>query len=313
VTLYTRGYRRYEDGFKARHLRFAPIYAESYRDAVRSRSFRVFLALFVAVMLFFAAVFYLVPRSFAPAGASPEVVAFGETLRSMRLREFVAQYLYVLDWLTPLLVLFVGSGLVADDLRTRALPLYLVRPITPFDYWLGKFLVPAGVLGVAFLLPALFLVLFGISLEPSGNVTSFAAKQGPLLLGVVSAYVAAAAAYGSLVLLVSTLTGRRLRAAIFGGAVIFLSPVVVGLVVMAKTHDGKTPEAAVGGPIEFVKSLMLPGDVTSIFRTVSEAGFDRHQKLILPSVEVAVATIVALTVAAAFVVIRRARTIEVVA
>ena len=70
MTLYTRGYRRYEDGFKSRPLRFTPIFVEGYREAVRSRSFRLFQSLFVAAMLLFAVIYYLIPRSFAPAGCA---------------------------------------------------------------------------------------------------------------------------------------------------------------------------------------------------------------------------------------------------
>ncbi len=144
--------------------------------------------LFLLILIIHCMTYYLNPMAFfrrisgADAGGGPSRV---ETLR-----ETVASFLSALEWLSPLLVLFVGSGLVAEDLRTRALPLYLVRPITPVDYWLGKWLVPAGVLAASVLLPALFLVLFGVLLEPSDQVLDFASEQGPLVLALLAAYAA---------------------------------------------------------------------------------------------------------------------------
>jgi hypothetical protein len=37
-----------------------------------------------------------------------------------------------------LLTLIVGSGLIANDRRSNAMPLYLARPLTPLEYMIGK-------------------------------------------------------------------------------------------------------------------------------------------------------------------------------
>ena len=273
------------------------------------KSFRRFALLFVLILIIHCMTYYLNPMAFYRRMSGGEG---GGPSQSDTLRETVATFLIALQWLSPLLVLFVGSGLIADDLKSRALPLYLVRPITPTDYWLGKWLIPAGVLLVQFLLPMLCLVLFGILLEPSDRVLDFAAEQGRLVLGVLASYVAASAAYGSLVLIVSTLTGRRTPALVVGAAAIFVAPVLVGLAVSAARTgriDGVIPSS---GMLDAVRTLALPNDVSAIFHAVSGHAIDPHAQLFMPPVGAAVAMLVAIFLLGAFVVIRRARTVEVV-
>jgi ABC-type transport system involved in multi-copper enzyme maturation permease subunit len=310
VTLYTRGYRRHEDGFQAKGFRFAPIFVEGYREAVKTKAFRRFLIFFSGLAIVFAILYYVNPTVFAdrvPGSSAPATSA-----RTDLLRKNIGSFLGTLDWLAPFLVLFVGAGLVAEDLRTRALPLYLVRPITPVDYWLGKLLIPTGVLALAMLLPCLALVLFGILLEPSETVVAFAGEQGRLLLAIVVTWLASSAAYGSLTLLLSTLTGRRTPALILGAAAIVVAPLIVGLAVDIKTRGNSNPSAAIGGPIELVKALMLPADVSSIFRAIADVPPPAGEPPVMPPPWIAFGAIVATTLLAATVVIRRARSVEVV-
>lgn len=312
MTLYARGYRRYEDGFASRAVRFGPIFVQGYRGAVRTKAFRRFLSLFLLILIVYCMLYYLNPK--ALLGRMTGTDGVGGPTRSETLLRTVAMYLGALEWLSPLLVLFVGSGLIAEDLRTRALPLYLVRPITPTDYWLGKWLIPTGVLAAALLAPTLGLVGFGILLEPSDQVLDFAVNQGRLVLGVFAAFAAASAAYGGLVLLVSTLTGRRTPALVLGAAAIFVAPVVVALVIGASLR-GRIDSGVVakGGLVDAVRTLALPNDVAAIFHAVSGAPLNSHDEQVLPPVGHAVAMVVAVLLLGAFVVIRRARTVEVVA
>ena len=56
---------------------------------------------------------------------------------------------------------FVGPGLIADDLKARALPIYFARPVNPRTYLLGKWTVIAVFMGLAVLLPNLLALFFG--------------------------------------------------------------------------------------------------------------------------------------------------------
>src|SRR5438876_7088757 len=53
-----------------------------------------------------------------------------------------------------LLVVMAGPGLISRDLRFNALPLYLSRPLTRFDYFLGKLGVIAMLVGAIAVVPA---------------------------------------------------------------------------------------------------------------------------------------------------------------
>jgi len=66
-----------------------------------------------------------------------------------------------------LMTIFSGSALISGDLRTRALPLYLSKPITRVDYILGKLLVPAVLLALVTLLPSLILLFLRVTTSKS--------------------------------------------------------------------------------------------------------------------------------------------------
>jgi ABC-type transport system involved in multi-copper enzyme maturation permease subunit len=71
---------------------------------------------------------------------------------------------------TLLLSIFGASGLVANDLRTGAILVYLSRPLTQRDYVVGKLGVPMALnLGVT-LVPGLLLYAAGLMLAPEQYV-----------------------------------------------------------------------------------------------------------------------------------------------
>jgi ABC-type transport system involved in multi-copper enzyme maturation permease subunit len=67
---------------------------------------------------------------------------------------------------TILLSIFGASGLVANDLRTGAILVYLSRPLTQRDYIAGKLLVPLALNLAVTLVPGLVLYLVGLALAP---------------------------------------------------------------------------------------------------------------------------------------------------
>jgi ABC-2 type transport system permease protein len=66
-----------------------------------------------------------------------------------------------------IVVAIVGPRLVSEDLRSRALALYLARPITRLDYVVGKLAVVCFWVGTVTLLPALVLYVLSIAFSPS--------------------------------------------------------------------------------------------------------------------------------------------------
>ncbi|MCZ6600303.1 MAG: hypothetical protein O7A07_05635 [Acidobacteria bacterium] len=65
-----------------------------------------------------------------------------------------------------LVTIYAGSGLIASDLSANALPLYFARPITRWDYILGKLAVIGFFLTLVFLLPVLLLFVFAVGVSP---------------------------------------------------------------------------------------------------------------------------------------------------
>jgi ABC-type transport system involved in multi-copper enzyme maturation permease subunit len=99
-----------------------------------------------------------------------------------------------------------GAGLIANDLRTNALPIYFARPITPLTYLLGKWLTIAGFIAMAMLVPNLLALLAGILV--AGAPGSW--EQTLRLAGCLAASGAGVMLVGGLVILaLSSLTADK--------------------------------------------------------------------------------------------------------
>jgi hypothetical protein len=202
-------------------------------------------------------------------------------------------------FLQALIAVLVGSSLVADDLRTRALPLYLVRPMRPIDYAIGKALViPAILTWVAFLPGLLFLLLVSLW-QPPGGTWSFFGEHVEVLEASAHHFAVAAAAYAGLMLLVSSRTTRR-------GAAIGTAAVVVFGGTMLQGLSWRMPE----GLRDVARVLGIPLDsLVPILETLGTA--DRHIRRVAPDRAAAVAFALLLLALGLFATWRRARSVEV--
>lgn len=158
MPIYDQGYRRYEARGPLRTLRFWPITREALR-LVLSR--RAFLGLLIVGWLPFVVrviQIYIVTR-FPEAGRVLPVDGrlFGE-------------YLNTQIGLALFLTIFGGAGLIANDLRTGAILVYLSRPLTRRDYVLGKLSVLLALNASVTLVPALLLYGIGLALAPEQYV-----------------------------------------------------------------------------------------------------------------------------------------------
>ena len=301
MTLYTRGYRPYDGGFTARGPRFLPILSQGWRQATRGKAF-VILGLLIVLFTVVAAVLFYVATKTMDVRERFGVADFTLEAASRLLRRNVVQ-LHAWDQvLSMLLVLFVGCGLVADDLKARAFPLYLVRPITPLDYYLGKILTPVCVLALSVLGPGLLLVLLAALFRPTEEMLPFLGMQGRLVTGLLVHFVAVSVTYSSLMLLYSTVAGRRITAIVLGAVTLL---------------GGEILRAALwrleGGAPDVLRALSLGADMHAILlRSIGREPGSGHGPS-FASTEAIVAVLCAVTLLSAFVVLRRARTVEVVA
>jgi ABC-type transport system involved in multi-copper enzyme maturation permease subunit len=154
MPIYDQGYRRYEARGPLHQIRFWPITREALRLILAKRAFLGLIA--VSFVFFIARVIqiYVVTR-FPEAGRVLPIDGrlFGEFLNTQ-------------VWFAALLSIFGASGLVANDLRTGAILVYLSRPLTQRDYIAGKLLVPLALDLAVTLVPGLVLYLVGLALAP---------------------------------------------------------------------------------------------------------------------------------------------------
>jgi ABC-2 type transport system permease protein len=106
-----------------------------------------------------------------------------------------------------LLVVLVGPNLISQDLRFNALPLYFSRPITRFDYFIGKLGVIAALVAALAVLPAVAAYILGIcfSLDLSVIRDTWRLLPASILYGLVIVVSA-----GTLMLALSSLSRRSL-------------------------------------------------------------------------------------------------------
>lgn len=154
MPIYDQGYRRYEARSPLHQVRFWPITREALRLVLMKRAFLGLLAVSFLPFVVRVIQIYLVTR-FPEAGRVLPIDGrlFGDFLNQQ-------------IGFTILLSIFGASGLVANDLRTGAILVYLSRPLTRRDYVAGKLLVPLLLNLAVTLVPGLALYLVGLALAP---------------------------------------------------------------------------------------------------------------------------------------------------
>jgi ABC-2 type transport system permease protein len=154
MPIYEQSYRRWEARGPLRRLRAWPITREALRMILARRAFLGLLLLAALPFLFRVGQIFFVTRFPEAARVlSIDGRLFGEFLNG--------QLLVLL-----LLSIFGGAGLIANDLRTGAILVYLSRPLTRRDYVLGKLGVLLALNLSATLAPGLLLYAVGGALAP---------------------------------------------------------------------------------------------------------------------------------------------------
>lgn len=112
-------------------------------------------------------------------------------------------FFYLNSFLLMLLVLLVGPNLISRDIRFNALPLYLSRPLSRWEYFLGKLGVIAAFVLAVTAIPACFAWLLGVlfSLKLTIVLEVLPLLGGSLLVSLMMAVV-----YGLWMLALSSLS-----------------------------------------------------------------------------------------------------------
>jgi ABC-2 type transport system permease protein len=115
-----------------------------------------------------------------------------------------------------LLVLIVGPGLISQDLRFNALPLYLSRPLRRRDYFLGKLGVIVAFLGAVTVVPAVIAYVFGLLFSLDLSILR---DTLPLLVRTVAYGLLVGVSAGTLMLALSSVSRNSRYVALFWLAV----------------------------------------------------------------------------------------------
>jgi ABC-2 type transport system permease protein len=214
MPIYDQGYRHYEARSPLQRLRFWPITREALRLILAKRAFLALVAVSFLPFIVRVAQIYIVTR-FPEAG---RVLPIDGRLFGDFLNQQIA--------FTILLSIFGASGLIANDLRSGAILVYLSRPLTRRDYVLGKLGVPLALNLAITLVPGLLLYATGLGLAPEQYLKWGLAWIGP---AVVLHSLAASLVVSLLVLAVSSLS-RSARVAGLGFVGLFFGLEMVRVV-----------------------------------------------------------------------------------
>lgn len=87
-------------------------------------------------------------------------------LREVIWRSVFAFAIHVQLFAVMILVARIGPGLIADDIKTRALSIYFAHPVTPKSYMIGKWLVAAAFVASVTMIPNLVALVIGSMITP---------------------------------------------------------------------------------------------------------------------------------------------------
>jgi len=217
MPVYEQSYRSHEARGPLRQIRFWPILREGLRLLLARRALLILGMLAWLPLVARVIQVYVVTR-FPEAGQLLPVDGrlFGEFLNQ--------QLGFVL-----LLVIFSGAGLIAEDLRSGAIIVYLSRPLTRRDYVLGKLGILLGVGLAVTLVPGLLLYFAAVGLAPG----SFLEVRLVWIAPAVALHsLAMCLVYGLLMLALSSLS-RSARVAGLGFAALVLGLELVVAIVQA--------------------------------------------------------------------------------
>jgi ABC-2 type transport system permease protein len=155
MPIYEQTYRKHDARGPLSRLRFWPITREALVMVLKRRAYIGLMILAALPMVVRVIQVYIVTQ-FEPAG---RILALDATLFGKFLNQQIG--------FAILLSVFGGAGLIANDLRTGAILVYLSRPLTRRDYVLGKLCVLLAVNLAVTLVPGIVLYATALSLAPA--------------------------------------------------------------------------------------------------------------------------------------------------
>ncbi len=313
-------YRRYEGELEAPHSRWKVIAAHGIRSAFKKKSLWVLTALSSWYYLIMAATFFALQTQVnnalqaGPGAEQAAKMANSQFDRVIWKDQFLHGFGFS-NMLYMIVAIIIGSGLIANDFRSNALLVYLSKPLSKMDYfigkWMGMFVPMLVMIGIPH---ALFYVYGALSFADRGFI-----KDSPWLgVQLLIAIPLTAAFYTSLTVGVSSMfRSGRLAAALLAGIYFISSFFKVLMSVAAGSDQIKGPardfvdmgtyfsiEGAVRGMVKF----MIDSDGSPPFL------FSMQGQTVIPKPPLyyVILTLGLVIGLGAFVALRRIRAVEVV-
>ena len=216
MPIHTQDYRHWEGTLKPRnHTRWWVIAKAELKLLAKRKIIRLIIAIPPVIYILVHAVIIYLFNQF-------EVIDFPFEVDPAFFQKFLFRMPTLSGFLVALISIFCGAGLIANDLNSNALSLYLSKPISWVDYLLGKFAVVGILLTCVTLIPGLLLFLEQLLLSD----VSFFKENYWIAFSIIGYSVVIIAITSLLMLLFSSLTKNSRYATIGFCAVWFGLPIL---------------------------------------------------------------------------------------
>jgi ABC-2 type transport system permease protein len=154
VAVYDRRYRRYDGPLTPERTRFLVLPRYAYREVLGKRLFTAFLVACYIVPLGCALWIYL-PHNVSFLAVFVDELGAGAQFFGFDGDRFLRFFMFPQSLFSFFMAFLIGPALISSDLRDNALPLYLARPLSRWEYLLGKAFVLVGLLSAITWIPGL--------------------------------------------------------------------------------------------------------------------------------------------------------------
>ena len=234
MPIFDQGYQHWSGGLSGHAWRWLTITRHGVRAGLKNRFLRyLILAAWVpAIALVLVLCFWgLIERKSSAASTLIQFLSFLQpgiitSPRDYRIDIWRLSYFYFLRselWFSMIMIFLLGPGLISQDLRFNALPLYFSRPLRRIDYFLGKLGVIVVFLALVMIVPSIVAYIMGLAF--SLDISIIGDTFGILLASIGYGLIVSLSA-GLLMLALSALSRNSRYVALLWAAVWIISSVV---------------------------------------------------------------------------------------
>jgi ABC-2 type transport system permease protein len=238
MPIFDQGYQHWHGKLSGHATRWLTVARNGARAQLKNRWTRIVVlsslipAVALAVALIFWGLFEQKSDLIAPLMGLfqdlPDAIKSGPRQYRTTIWTIAYQYFFSFEiFIAMVLVLIVGPGLVSQDLRFNALPLYFSRPLRRFDYFLGKLGVIGLFLAGVAIVPSLVAYVLGLGFSLDFSVVKDTTR---VLLAAVAFGLVVVVSAGTLMLAISSLSRNSRYVGLVWVAVWFVGVGVEGFV-----------------------------------------------------------------------------------